>query len=203
MKNGKAEGAAAPAQNPLDRPLDGPIAPIPGLDVDPDEEATARVWGVRRPRSESASSEFERVVEYTDWRADAAKEGPYSKGHARSVYRGSNRLDNVLGFPGIIWLAALYDRDWGLTLLAAACWIIALMIWTPWTLWRVAGRNPKGDTGRAGRRLAIAWGLLILFVLTFTYPSALTVTFPFVYGGGLILLYLALTVPPAAPPRAP
>lgn len=102
----------------------------------------------RTGHSAQRRSEFERAVEHTDWRADAAKEGPYSKGHARSVHRGSERIDNFLGLPGLAWLCAIVDRDWELALIAAAAWVLALVFWTPWTLWRVWGRDPK-DVGRA------------------------------------------------------
>lgn len=206
MKNDEPASGSPASDNPLDRPLDGPIAPIPGLDIDPDEEATNRVWGptvfgIRRHRPEHPSSEFERVVEYTDWRAGAEKEGPYSKGHARGVYRGSDRIDAALGIPGLALFAVLLDKDWENGFLIGVGWIVALAIWTPWTLWRVWAPNPKGDVGRAGRRLAAAWALLLVLVPASMDPIAMTIACTLVYAGGLVLMYLALSVPAAGGPH--
>lgn len=188
--------------NPLDRPFDGPMATIPGVDVDVEAESIQRVWGIRPVKVEHASSEFERVVEYTDWRADARREGRFSQGYARTTHRISDRLDGFLGFPGFVGLLAAVDRSLELALIAAISWIGALLIWTPWTLWRVWAADPKGDVRRAGGFLAGAWALLVLPICSFNLMSLL-VALALVYGLGLLLIYRALTVPPAGAPKAP
>lgn len=198
-------GAAPPVSddNPLDRPFNAPMAAIPGIDIDVEAETNKRVWGIHRTKVEHASSEFERVVEYTDWTSDAAREGRYSQGHARSIHRGSNNIDGILGLPGLVWLAAAFEGSWEGAFIAAGCWLIALLFWTPWTLWRVWASNPKGDSRRAGGLLAGAWALLVLLIPAAFHPIALLAVFAVVYAVGLLLVFLALTVGPAPGPKAP
>lgn len=149
-----------------------------------------------------ADSEFERVIDYTDWKTDAAREGPYSKGSARGAYRMSDRLDGFLGLPALGWFVAIMEQDMTLGIVATVAWAAVLAIWTPWILWRVWARNPPGNLRHAGGRLAIAWALLA--GLTPVASSAVgLVVFPLVYVAGLVLMYLALTAPPVGPPATP
>jgi hypothetical protein len=202
MKNAELGSAPEEPVDPLDRSLGGPIAPIPGLDVDVDDEATKRVFGpsvlgLPRHGAGHASSDAERIFEYTGWREDAAREGPFSKGHARSVYRGSKSIDNGLALPGLVWLVAVVDQDRELGLIAVLAWTLALVLWTPWTLWRVYGRNPQGDVRRAGMYLGCAWAPLLLLIPAWDSTVPLLLAATLIYFGGLFLLYRALTVPPA------
>lgn len=203
MKNRETGGPpqGQSGDNPLDRPFDGPMAAIPGVDADVEAESIQRVWGIRPVKVEHASSQFERVVEYTDWRQDARREGRFSQGHARATHRISDRLDGLLGLPGVIWLFAVIDQSRELAFWASVAWVLALLIWTPWTLWRVWAANPKGDVRRAGGFLAGAWALLVFLIPAALSLVSLLVALAVVYALGLLFIYLALTVPPAAAPK--
>lgn len=213
MQNEKPAATSGSAQtqpvddDPLDRPFGAPLAPIRGIDVDLEEESNtrmARAFGIKPlPGGDHADNAFERAVEYTDWRKDAAREGPYSKGDARRTYEISHRLDGFLLLPALCWFWAVLDQDWNLAVFGSAMWLLALLVWTPWILWRVSGTIPQGDTARAGGHLAIAWMLLILLIPAAFNLIALLIVLPLVYLPGLGLMYMALTVPPADPPQAP
>jgi hypothetical protein len=189
--------------DPLDSPFNVPLTPIRGIDVDIEAETTARILGSRPVKIDPAANRFETAFEYSNWREDAAKEGRYSIGDARNTYRTSDRLDGFLGFPALAIFISLLDRSVEGVVIGLIAWILALLIWTPWILWRVWSRSPQGDTQHAGTFLAAAWGLLIFLLPAALNPIALTIVFTLVYLAGLFMLYVALTGPPAERPQGP
>ncbi|MGA0604957.1 hypothetical protein ACO2Q0_03070 [Phenylobacterium sp. VNQ135] len=84
-----------PADDPLNRPLD-PIAPIPGVDVDVQAEANARIIGARIPRPHQPNSGWEqtRIV----------SEGAFSLGDPvnRAASRTWINISGAIGAAGIV-----------------------------------------------------------------------------------------------------
>lgn len=117
-----------------------------------------------------------------EWAEQRAKEGPFTQGSAdRRENFECYGLEYSVFLPGGLIFMAMICRDPEWTEMGYLAWPLLLLIWTPWLLWRVEARNPRGDTWRAAAAMAhtispFSFAILVPFVGSFM-PFCLTYLF--------------------------
>jgi hypothetical protein len=144
--------------------------------------------------------ELRHYSETDEWRDDEKTEGAFSerKGYWERWHREDveDHFEYLMALPLLAVGVAIIRLDPGLYGLAYIALALAIVVWFPWILWRLANRNPVGDIWRGAAILAhtlVPWALFLL-----PSPIAIVFGFPIIYvwAGSAMLLARRRKPPP-------
>ncbi|WP_309089696.1 hypothetical protein [Phenylobacterium sp.] len=131
------------------------------------------------------------------------RDDSFSAEDERDTWGLTNALDGLLGFPLLLYFGALITKDQAFEWAPYVGWLLAVVVWTPVIVFRVAGR--AGDKRRASAVLAhglLLWPL-VAPVAGFGGRVGLLLFFPVLYAwGGVAMLLAGRAKPPQRSARS-